>query len=187
MGAWLDCAARRFDDGIDDVLITGTAAQIAGNRLAHFAIAQRPARAQQRIGGHQKTRRAEAALQGVILFERLLQRAQRIFIRQRFHRGDFRPVGLHRQHQARAHRRAVVLHRAAAAHAMLAADMGAGQRQLMAQKIGETLPAVDFLLNRLAVDSKFDSLRRHDYFALRALCQASTNARRVNTLAKERR
>ena len=55
---------------------------------------------------------------------------------------DPRPCGsrrprLHRERQAGARRRAVDLHGAGAAHAMLAADMRAGRAQHMAQEIAE--------------------------------------------------
>ena len=61
-----------------------------------------------------------------MFFERLLQRSERIPRRQPFHRGDLGPISLYRQHQTGAHRSAIMLHRAAATHAMLAADMRAG-------------------------------------------------------------
>ena len=60
--------------------------------------------------------------------------------------------GLHRQHQAGAHRGAVDDDRAGAAHAVLAADMGAGEPQLMAQAIGQGQPRLDLDLDLLAVD-----------------------------------
>ena len=48
-------------------------------------------------------------------------------------------VGLHRQHQAAAHDLAVHAHGAGAAHAVLAADVRAGQAQLLAQEIHQVL------------------------------------------------
>jgi hypothetical protein len=46
-------------------------------------------------------------------------------------------VGLHRQHQAGTHRQTIEQHGTGAADAMLAADMGACERQIVAQEIAE--------------------------------------------------
>ena len=62
-----------FNDGIDDVLIAGAAAEIARYRLAHLGIGERTVVAQQSVGGQQKSRRAKTALQRVMLLECLLQ------------------------------------------------------------------------------------------------------------------
>ena len=71
---------------------------------------------------------AEAALERVALVERPLERVQRRRRRGEPLDGPQRPaVGLHGEHQAGAHRLAVELHRAGAADAVLAADVGAGQ------------------------------------------------------------
>ena len=52
-------------------------------------------------------------------------------------------VRLHREHQARAHRRAVDDHRAGAADAMLAADMRAGLAAILADRVGQRLARLD--------------------------------------------
>src|SRR5262249_44261066 len=65
---------------------------------------------------------------------------------------DPRAVALHRKHQAAAHDHAVDAQRAGAAHAMLAADMAAGEAEGLAQEIDNALPRIDTLAHRLAVD-----------------------------------
>jgi hypothetical protein len=88
--------------------------------------------------GHQESRRAEAALQTVAFVKRLLDGVQR-----RARRGkalDCRhlvALGLNREHQARADRRTVEQDRAAAAYAVLAADVGAGQAEVVAEVVRE--------------------------------------------------
>ena len=47
------------------------------------------------------------------------------------------PFGCHREHQARPHRLAVEQDGAGPADPVLAADVGAGQPQVMAQRVGE--------------------------------------------------
>jgi hypothetical protein len=71
---------------------------------------------------------------------------------QRLYRGDLMPIGLNRQHQAGADRPAVELHRAGAAHPVLAADMGTSQPEFMPQKIAQQEPRLHLPLRGLAVD-----------------------------------
>ena len=51
--------------------------------------------------------------------------------------GDLMAVGLHREHQAGARRASVEEDRAGAADAVFAAEMRAGEAELMAEEIGE--------------------------------------------------
>ena len=108
---------------------------------------------QERHQGHQEAGRAEAALQAVRLPERLLQRVELAGPRrQPLDRRQLAAVGLHGEHQAGAHRLAVEQDRAGAAHAVLAADVGAGQAQLVAQEVGEQQARLDLALVGRAVD-----------------------------------
>ena len=54
-----------------------------------------------------------------------------------FDRGDLVPDRGDREHQAGAHRAAVDQDRAGAADAVLAADVGAGQPEVVAQRVGQ--------------------------------------------------
>jgi len=107
------------------------------------------------MGRGDHARRAEAALQRVMLAERSLQRRQSVFKRETLDGHHLGAFGLHREQQARAHGCAVDQHGAGAAHAVLAADMGAGEPQMMAQAIGQRQSRLDFDLDRLAVDFEF--------------------------------
>ena len=80
-------------------------------------------------------------------------------------------LGLNRQHQAGADRGAVDNDRARAAHAMLAAEMGAGLPQLVAQAIGEMHSRLDIDLDWLAV-----KLEHHTHHAPRCLCRGAQAA-----------
>src|SRR6516164_11533427 len=87
---------------------------------------------------HQNARRAEAALQSMIVAKRLLQRIERaVWARERFHGLDRAAFGLDRKRQTRAGGDAVDQHGASAADAVLAADMGAGRAQRMTEKIAK--------------------------------------------------
>ena len=105
---------------------------------------------------HQKARRAEAALQSVVLDERLLQRVQLVAVRQALDGADLASLGLHREHQARAHRFAVDQHRAGAADAVLAADMGPGLAAIVADGIDQGAPRIDAHAVTASVDGEGD-------------------------------
>ena len=63
-------------------------------------------------------------------------------------------IALHRQHQAAAHDFAVDAHGAGAAYAMLAADMAAGEGQVVTQEVDQRLARLDALLYALAIDGE---------------------------------
>ena len=91
-----------------------------------------------------KPGRAEAALQAVAVAERLLHVAQLpVGGRQALDGGDLGAVGLHGEHQAGAHRVAVEQHRARPAHAVLAAEVGAGEGEVLAEDVGQGLAGLD--------------------------------------------
>ena len=87
---------------------------------------------------HQDPRGAETALQAVIVLECLLQGAQRLAVERepfdRFHAGA---MGLYGQHQTASYRAPVHQHRARPAHAVLAAEVRAGQAETGTQAIRE--------------------------------------------------
>src|SRR5215471_4923439 len=59
---------------LHDVLVTGAAAEVAGQRPAHFFLGRVGIGVEQGLGGQHHARGAEPALQPVFLFEALLQR-----------------------------------------------------------------------------------------------------------------
>ena len=85
---------------------------------------------------HDLARRAVAALEGVVVDEGLLHRVQRaVAAGQALDRRDLPALGHGGQRQAGQHAAAVDQHRAGAALALVAALLGAGQRQVLAQRI----------------------------------------------------
>src|SRR5213596_1800061 len=107
--------------GRDDVLVTGAAAQIPGQRLADLALVRIGMLAQERHERHEDARRAEAALQPVSLAERGLKRMQRVAraVSKALHGLDLVAVRLDGEHEAGADRLAVQQHGAGAAHPVL--------------------------------------------------------------------
>jgi len=114
--------------------------------------------------------------------ERLLERMQPAAGRQALDGHDLVPVRLRREEQAGAHRQPVIEHGAGAADAVFAPDMGAGQRQLVAQEIHEQQPGLDPALVTHAVDGDRHLAVRGAHPAARSLARAT--ARRVSTPAR---
>jgi hypothetical protein len=139
--ALLGCPQHRPDD----VLVPGTPADLPGYRLAHLGgggvgvVVEQPPRGQHHAG------RAEAALQPVALGEGLLHRAQptvggTIAFGQPLDRRDLAVDRGYGEQQARPHRPPIHQHGAGTADAVLAADVGAGQAEVVTQCVGEQAP-----------------------------------------------
>src|SRR5205085_9125897 len=110
--------------------------------------------------GGQYSRRAEAALQTVILVERLLQRMEFVGRRRDSLDGEqIVAIGLLREHQAGARGSSIEQDGAGAADTVLAAEMGAGEAERVAHEIGERPAHLDFCLVSLAVDAQRDFSR----------------------------
>ena len=151
---------RRQSYRVHDVLIARATAQMAGQHVTNLRLVRIRLMRQQLRHRHQDPRRAEAALQAVQFMEGLLDRMQgTVGPRQPFHRADIAPLGLHRQHQAAARRTAIHQHGARAAHAMLAAHMGAGHAQLATQEIRQIHPRLGASLPGCAIDAQPDGQR----------------------------
>ena len=130
--------------GVEDLRVAGAATEVARQRLADLVVARVGAARKQVDRRDDEPRRAEAALDGACVDERLLDRMQAPPSRQPFDRRHLVPVGLHGEHEAGAHERAVEQHRARAALTLLAGVLGAGKPELLAQREEErlALPAV---------------------------------------------
>jgi hypothetical protein len=84
----------------------------------------------------------------VVLGERLLERVQLAVGREALDGLDRRAVGLDGEHHAALHERAVHDHRARAAVAGVAADVRAGQVEVVADEVDEQPPRLDLALVR---------------------------------------
>src|SRR5437879_11463166 len=130
---------------VDDVLVARAAAQVPAQRVTDLGFAGGCVVAQERDERHEDAGGAEAALQRVCLAEGALQRVElvRAARREALDRRERCAVRLHRKHQTGAHRLAVEQHGAGAAHAVLAADVGAGEPQVLAQEVAQEEPRLD--------------------------------------------
>jgi hypothetical protein len=78
-------------------------------------------------------------------------------------------VGLHGVHQAGTHRLAVEQDRAGPAHAVLAADVRAGQTQLVAQPVHQRQAGLHLRRARNAIDLDRDRIQRFAHACFSAL------------------
>ena len=148
-------------DRLDDLRIAGAAADVGGNGFDDVLARRRGIVGQQRMGGEDHRRRAIAALHAVGLAECVLNGRELARPgRQALDGGDGVSVGLHREHQAGAHRRAVDQHGAGAADAVLAAGMRAGQQQLVAQAVEQARARLDLDRACFSVDGQFNAHAR---------------------------
>src|SRR2546430_2464522 len=76
----------------DDVLVAGAAAEVGREDIEQVLVADVGALLQRVHRQHQETGRAEAALQAMMRDEGLLQRMQRIAVRQPLDGADFLPL-----------------------------------------------------------------------------------------------
>ena len=129
--------------GAHDVGVTGTPAQIAFETLADLVLGRARVALQQRRRRHEEARRAETALQSVLVPERFLQRREFAVAGQALDRCELSAIRLDGEHRAGFDRSAVDEYRAGTALAGVAADMRAGQTQVLAQEIHEQIARLD--------------------------------------------
>src|SRR5215470_3548461 len=148
--------SRRRADGLDDVFVAGAAAEVRGNDIDQFLAVEVRTFLQNTDREHQKARRTEAALQGVVPHERFLHRVQPFTLLQSFDGADAVTFRLHSEHQAGAYRFAIDENCAGAADAVLAADMRADLTAIVADNIDERATWLDGHRVVLAVDGESD-------------------------------
>src|SRR5205085_3631051 len=125
--------ARRQLHRLDDLRISGAAAQIARKIMADFLLIGVWILRQQLLGHQNKTGCAKPALKGAAVDERLLHRRQRAAGIQVFNRGDGLSVRSNCEIEATRHRHAIDQNRATTAQTLTAAFARTGKAKLMQQ------------------------------------------------------
>src|SRR4051794_32392984 len=122
--------------GRDDVGISAATADISAHELADRSVAFGMPFIHTADGRHDLSRRAIAALKGVMLDEGLLHGMQlAVWTRNPFDRCDRMILDARRKSEARQHAPPVDQHRAGAALSLVATLLGAGQPQVLTQRI----------------------------------------------------
>src|SRR6185436_12288696 len=106
-----------------------------------------------------------------------LHRVQRIGLTEALDRGDARAIDGGGKQRAALHRAIIDMHHTGAALTGVAADMGAGQRQLLAQQIAQQHRRFDIDAGRLTVENEADI---HVFLSS---CQRSTRATPIGQVA----
>src|SRR5699024_400435 len=87
-----------FTDGLDDALIAGAPAQVRGHHLADLLGIGFGRIGQIGLRQHQEPRRAEPALQAMVLTERLLEVTELVAVGEAFHGTKIAAVSLHTEY-----------------------------------------------------------------------------------------
>jgi hypothetical protein len=122
-------------------------------------------------------------LQPVLLLERLLDRVQLAALLEPLDGHHLAPVRLHGEDGARLHRLAVEEHGAGAAVGRVAADVRAGEAQVLANEMDEQQPRLHLGALLGAVDADADLVRGHYLWPSSARWIALRSARAVSTCA----
>src|SRR5207249_7573034 len=109
-------------DRLDDIVVARAATEVALELVPDLVFRRLRVAFEHLVGGHDHARRAEAALEPVLLPEALLDRVQLAVLRETLDCQDGRTVGLDREHRARLHRLAAEEDRARAALARVATE-----------------------------------------------------------------
>src|SRR5271169_257873 len=140
-------AMRLRGEGLNcahDVSVAGTAADVAGELVADVALGRIWVLLEQLADGHDHPRRAEAALQGVVLMESRLHRMQCAAAgRETFDRRDSGSVGHHDENRAGFDGLSVDIDGAGATLRRIAPDMGSGEAKIVPQQMNQKFSRFD--------------------------------------------
>src|SRR5262245_25103205 len=166
---------------LDDLVVSGAAAEVARQPVADLGLAGIGVSLEQGPGRHEESGRADAALQGGVLEELLLQGVQGLARRHALDGLDPPPAHLAAQHEARADQPPVQGDAAGPAVAGGAALLAAGQVQRVAEDVEQGLLRLAEELDLVPVHGGCDVVLGHQFAlarssAIRAARRASTPA-----------
>ena len=188
LGDSLRVRGAGFGDGGHDVPVAGAAADHAGQLRGELLVGDLGFVAEQVVGAEQETRGAETALQGVVPPEGLLQRVQVVRTPEPFDGDDLGAVELAGEQQAGADCFAVDQHGAHPADPVLAADVGSGQSQVVAQRVRQRDAGGEVQHRGCAVDREphFDGFAGFGADRSKAFLHGFSCARHASTSAVPR-
>jgi hypothetical protein len=152
------------EDCFDDLAIAGAAAEHAAEGIQHLRLGRRGIARQQIVGRHQHARRADAALSGAVRQKCALEGAHGP-VGETFDRHHLPVLHLRRRDHTGADLPAVDPHGAGAAVAGIAADLRAGEPEVLAQHVGQPPHRIDMDLDPAAIQGEGDLLCRRSHAA----------------------
>ena len=135
---------RSRRDGPDDVVVPGATAEVALEPLADRRLVGGAATVDEAHRRHHHAGRAVAALQCVVVVERLLHRMQLAVPSKAFDRRDLDAVRLDAEHRAGLHRLAVHEHGAGSTRGRVTPDVRPREPKPLAEDVDEELTWLDF-------------------------------------------
>ena len=156
------CSCRRAFDRAHDPHVRSAAAEVAVQRRANLRARRLLVARDERRGRHDHPVDAVAALRGLLVDERLLDRMRLVGRAESFDRRDGSAGGGGERRRARANRVAVDVHHARAALSEPAAELGAGEAEVVAQDVEQRRVGRGGDVVRRAVDDQAGrDARRH--------------------------
>src|SRR5713101_3640576 len=160
-------------NGLDDIVVARAAAEIAVELVPDLFFRRLGVALEELGRGHDHARRAEAALQPVLLPEGVLDGVQLAVLGHAFDRGDLRAVGLDGQHGTGLHGLSIQMDGAGPALAGVAAHVRAREPGQLADEVHEQEPGLDVMRVSDAIDGHG---RFHCAYLLRGLIAGSMTA-----------
>jgi hypothetical protein len=157
---WFASRECRVHHRLDDFLVAGAAAQHAAERIAHLRFARVFSAREQVARRHQHAGGADAALRGAVTMKGALQLRHRLAAREPFDRDDRAALDLGERREAGTDLAAIDEHRAGAAVARVATDLGTGEAKLVAQHVREARDRRRGRAHRTPVQLEGDGSRR---------------------------
>ena len=142
---------RQVLNRLHNFLVTTTAAKVPRQVIPDLLLRGMWNFVEQGLGRKNKAGSAVAALQRAEFHEGFLKRMQRILTAQSFDGQNLAAVRIYCQHRARTHRLAIEQQRARSTNLNIAAQLGAGQIELLAHQLKQGYP-------RLDLDALFDAV-----------------------------
>ena len=158
MGRSFATAFRRHLDGLYNLLIPGTTAEIAADRFPDIVSRGVGVFVQQRLARDQHAGRAVSALQGMVSGKCRSQCLHDRVAVVTFDGAYMRPSAGGGEGDAAAYGNAVELHRTRPAHAVFAAEVSTREVVRFPQVIGEMGPGLNLAVNRFVVDRELQVL-----------------------------
>lgn len=150
--------ARSLAYRFDNIHITGATAKVALQRMHNIFIAWLGIGAQKTSGGHDHAGGAKTALQAMALGEGLLDRVQIGVLTQAFHGADVATIGLQRKDCAGLDRDTVHQNVTTTALRRIAANMGAGEAEIVSQHAHQQAIGLDLELMFLTIHRQADAM-----------------------------
>src|SRR3984957_2582563 len=165
------CLLANVLNGSDDVGVRSTAADIAAHEFLDVGVGGAALLLKKGDRRHDLARGAVPTLVAIVLDEGCLHRVQVARLAKPFNRGDLVALVHHGQRQAGIDAAAVHVDGAGSALAMVAALLGAGQADGLAQAVEERCAGINAKIELLAVDPEAYGDRSFDCFSGRDVCR----------------